>query len=309
MADFKFEHRLDLGDLALVLAVERTGSLTSAAKVLAISHPTVFRKARDLESRFGTQLFYRDRTGITLTAAGTAIAEIAARLDAEVRQAERAYVDQDVSAAGELCVATVDTLVCGPLPGQLKRFQSRHPEITLDLIVDIAMADLSRREVDVAIRAGGEPPEDLVGRRLCTIAVAIYRARDSDDVAAADVFRQRWVTPDDRLSHLASAKFLREQGVHERAALRADSLLALTQAVAAGFGLGILPCYLADLDPRLTRVGAPLPALESGLWFLTRAELRKVAKVRMLSNFLSDDMQTMRDLFEGRRPQGWDGAA
>lgn len=302
MTDFRFEHRLDLGDLALVLAVARAGSLTSAAKLLGISHPTAFRKARDVEKRFGTQLFYRDRTGITLTAAGAALADIAMRLDRDVAEAEFAHADQDASAAGELCIATVDTLVRGPLPALLKEFQLRHPDIAIDLVVDIAMADLSKREVDVAIRAGGEPPEDLVGRRLCTIAVAPFMRRGSEPVAAADLFTRAWVVPDDRLSHLASATYLKEMGVMQTSAFRADSLFALTEAVAAGFGIGMLPCYLADADPRLERAGDPVAHLSSGLWFLTRAELRKVAKVRALSDFLSEGIQGVRDLFEGARP-------
>lgn len=302
MTDFRFEHRLDLGDLALVLAVARAGSLTSAAKLLGISHPTAFRKARDVEKRFGTQLFYRDRSGITLTAAGAALAEIAGRLDRDVAEAERAHADQDVSAAGELCIATVDTLVRGPLTAMLNRFQARHPDIAIDLVVDIAMADLSKREVDVAIRAGGEPPEDLVGRRLCTIAVAPFQARGSEPVAAAELFERRWVVPDERLSHLASARYLKEMGVAQASRLRADSLFALTEAVAAGFGIGMLPCYIADADPRLERVGGPVEHLASGLWFLTRTELRKVAKVRALSAFLAEEIQSVRDLFEGGRP-------
>lgn len=92
--------------------------------------------------------------------------------------------------------------------------------------------------------------------------------------------------PDEQLAHLASAKWLRSQGACTRAAIRSNSLLALTEAVAGGFGLGILPSYPADPDPRLVRVSESLDNLESNLWFLTRSELRKVAKIRVLSDFL-----------------------
>lgn len=303
MSDFRIEHRLDLGDFALVLAIARAGSLTGAAKCLGMSHPTVFRKARALEERFGTQLFYRDRAGITLTAAGAAIRDVAETLDREAQDLERHFVDQDIAAEGELRVATVDTLLRSPLIGVLRAFRDAMPAIEIDMLIDVAMADIAQREVDVAIRAGGTPPEDLVGRKLCGIAVAIYRPSLSEPISLQDAAQADWVVPDEQLSHLASARWLRAQGHYTRAALKADSLLAVCEGVAGGFGLGILPCYLADPDPRLRRVSPPMEELASTLWFLTRPELRKVAKVRALSEFLHKEFRGVKDLFEGLCPQ------
>jgi DNA-binding transcriptional LysR family regulator len=42
----------------------------------------------------------------------------------------------------------------------------------LDVTVAGALSSLSRRDADIALRAGGEPPEALVGRKLTRIAVA-----------------------------------------------------------------------------------------------------------------------------------------
>jgi DNA-binding transcriptional LysR family regulator len=52
-----------------------------------------------------------------------------------------------------------------------------HPEIQLEIVISNAMANLTRREAEIAIRPTLEPPEILVGRRVADIAHAIYGSR------------------------------------------------------------------------------------------------------------------------------------
>ena len=56
----------------------------------------------------------------------------------------------------------------------LKAFQDAHPRVELEVETSYAMADLSRREADVAVRCTNSPSEDLVGRRLMHHASAAY---------------------------------------------------------------------------------------------------------------------------------------
>lgn len=143
------------------------------------------------------------------------------------------------------------------------------PQITLEVASTRAMSNLSRREADVALRAGGQPPEHLVGRRLARIAVAIYQARRLTRKAASDLAAHDWLMPDDSLSHLAAVRWLEEEQLHKQAVFRADSLLTLARAARSGMGLAILPCYLADPDPMLARLCPPIGELASDLWLLT----------------------------------------
>jgi DNA-binding transcriptional LysR family regulator len=56
-------------------AVAREGNLTRAAERLFVSQPALTKQIRQLESQLGVQLFTRSRTGMTLTAAGQALAD------------------------------------------------------------------------------------------------------------------------------------------------------------------------------------------------------------------------------------------
>ena len=55
-------------------AVAAQGNLTRAAERLFVSQPTLTKQIRQLESQLGVRLFARSRAGMTLTAAGRALA-------------------------------------------------------------------------------------------------------------------------------------------------------------------------------------------------------------------------------------------
>jgi len=295
------QQQLQWNDLSLILAVARAGSFAGAAARLGVSTPTVFRHARAVEERLGTLVFHRDTTGVSLTAAGRDAAALAERIEEDIGALEARVANENADAAGTIRLATVDTLIAGPLMPLIRRFGADHPAILLDLRSGVGMSDLRQREVDAALRAGGEPPESLVGRKLCRIAICAYRSSAEADDASGG---QTWVAPNVELAHLASSRWLKETGRHAGAVLQVNSLYTLAEAVAHGIGRGFLPCYLADPDPRLVRVGEPVDALTSDLWFLTHGELRHTARIRALSDFLAREFQALRPLFQGDRPAG-----
>ena len=255
----------------------------------------------------GVRLFERARRGYTLTAAGDEIHAVALKMEQEVEALEQRLAGRDLKPAGPIRLTTVDTLICGPLVPLLARFRARHPEIVLDVTVAGALSNLSRRDADIALRAGGEPPEALIGRKLARIAVAIYRGRDAAPVSPSELDKAHWVMPDDTLSHLASVRWLEAKRLDRRAVLRANSLLTLAQAARNGIGLAILPCYLADADPMLARVCAPMSELGSDLWLLTQPELSKVTRIRAFMDALYEDIQPLKALFEGKAAQAAGG--
>jgi DNA-binding transcriptional LysR family regulator len=303
MQDFTYANAISWDDAVLVKAIAHGGTLKSTAKLLNLSHATVFRRLRELEGRLRIRLFERSRGGYVLTPAGADIREVAVRLEREFDALQQRLAGRDVQASGTVRVATVDTLIAGPLMPILARFCTRYPEIHLDLMSNVAMADLSKREADVAVRAGGRPPADLVGRKLCRIEVAIYAAKEMPRITKASLAAELWVAPSDRLNHLASYKWLKETGHFKKTAMQVDSLLTLSSAVASGAGLGLLPCYLADTLPGLQRVGEPIPGLASDLWLLTHQELRRVKRIRLVMDWIHEEMRALKPLFEGREPR------
>src|SRR5262245_44529520 len=166
--------RIEWDDLRFVLAVAAEGSLAGAARVLGVNHTTVLRRVNAFEERLGVRLFERLPAGYTLTTEGAELIEAARLMEDTVTSLERRLVGRDRKLAGTIRVTTTDTLAGSILPGILADFRRQHPGIALELATSNMVVSLSKRAADVAIRPAENPPEALVGRRVSSVAFALY---------------------------------------------------------------------------------------------------------------------------------------
>jgi DNA-binding transcriptional LysR family regulator len=286
---------LDWDDLRVVLRVASDGSVAAAARRLGVNHTTVLRRVAAFEKRLGLRLFDRLPSGYTLTTGGADLVEAARRVEETVLEAERRLTGRDLALGGTLRVTTTDTLIASLLPQILTTFQAAHPAVILEIAASNAIANLTRREADVAIRPVADPSETLVGRRVSAVAFAVYAGR-----AAAARNDLPWLAPDDSLADSFAARWLRANVPPARVALRADSLVTLRDAAAAGAGLTLLPCYLGDLSSDLVRVRGPVKGGGTALWVLTHADLRHAARVRAFTEFAAARLAEHRALLEGK---------
>src|SRR3954463_10897058 len=139
---------------------------------------------------------------------------LADRLDEDITAFTRKVSGRELSPAGELRVTTNDTLLVHLLTPLLAAFLRQCPDMRLDIVLSNQPLNLSKRDADVAIRATDNPPETLVGRRVATIAWALY-GRTSDfpepeSVDPAGLFDRDWVSLGDNLAMLNVVKFVQE---------------------------------------------------------------------------------------------------
>lgn len=293
---------LSWDDMRLALAIGRAGTLVGAARALGLNHSTVFRRLGALEAQIGVRLFERFRDGYTPTAAGEEVIALAGRIDTDVTAIERRLAGQDLRPSGLVRVTTTDTLVELVMP-MLASFRNAHPEIVLELAASNEILNLSRRDADVAIRPSVEPPDMLVGRRVGTIAFALFAATDylKRKPARLKLEEHDWAAPDDSLAHLRAAQWIDATIPSGRIVFRTGSLVTLQRAVRAGIGVAPLPCYLGDSDPALRRLGGTMDAFAAGLWLLTHPDLRRVARIRAFMDFMAPALAGYGPLFAGKR--------
>jgi len=296
--------RIAWDDLRYVLAVAHEGSLAGAARALGVNHTTVLRRVNAFEERLGLRLFDRLSSGYALTPGGEELIDAARHMEDTALALERRLAGQDRRLAGRVRVTTTDTLASSLLPGVLAAFTQRYPRIEVELTISNIVVSLARRGADVAIRPADHQPEALVGRRVSSVAFAIYAGARSNITPSdiAGLSARPWVAPDDSLSETSVARWMRATLPEAAIALRANSLLALRQASAAGLGLAALPCYLADGAPDLVRVHPPIAAMSTALWVLTHEDLRASARVRAFTDFVAVALARNRPLLEGRAP-------
>jgi DNA-binding transcriptional LysR family regulator len=280
---------IDWDDLRFVLAVADSGSLNRAASTLRVNRTTVLRRINAFERKHGVRY--------TLTDAGNEILAAARGFENAIVSLERKLAGQDLRAEGLVRVTTTDTLLASVLAAPLATFKQEQPGITLDVTTSNAFANLSKRDADVAIRPAIDPPEFLMGRRVSSVAFAVYAASTLDNSY------ERWIGPDDTLAGTSVARWMRSAMPTVRPDIRADSLVSMRELCAAGAGLAALPCYLGDSDARLVRVRPPIAEMTTALWVLTHPDLARTARVRLLMDHVSAALGRQRPLLEGQRPR------
>lgn len=283
---------LDWNDLRTVLAVARTGSLNGAARELALQHSTVFRRIEEAEARIGARLFDRARTGWRANLQGEAVAAAAAEMEAAALSAERAISGADARVEGTIRLATSEMLAGWLLPPLLQRFLDAHPGIRIEADVSNRAVDLTRREADLALRATPRPPESMVGRQVAALRYAVYAPRELLPKRGAQpaLAALPWIGFDERLAYTGIAQWWARALPEVRPRLTADSLPAMLKAAAAGLGAVVLPMFAAAQEPRLVRITPPIEGQSMGLWLLHHPDVRGNARVRLLMQFLAEQV-------------------
>lgn len=295
-------------DLRYFLAIARSGTLSGAARQLGVNHSTVFRRLGGLEETLGSRLFDRLPKGYALTTVGEEMLAIATRIEDDVNALDRQVLGSDRQLSGTIRMTTVEE-IASILAPDLKQFHDRYPGIDLEVITEQRVLSLSRREADVAIRAGTRPTEpDLIGKRLLATAVGFYAARDyfkdrPVPNTIADLAGHDFVMPASSMSHFFSNRWIADNVPDAHVTYRSNTMLGQRAGVQAGFGIGILPCSVADCVPELVRIRpAELEVTSStGIWLLYHADLRQTARVRAFIDFITQAVQRHADLFEGTR--------
>ena len=292
---------MDWDHLRFVLALARAGSVRAAADTLDVTHSTVSRRITAFEKQLGVRLFERLPTGYVPTPAGETILASALQLEEEIFRLERQVHGRDARLTGELRVTLTRALVDLLMP-DLVTFTKAFPEIDLGLIVSSEMLNLTKREADVAIRATERPPDHLVGRRLFAYTNAIYASvaylKEHDVTASPPTLN--WVGWTEREPFPEWVKTSPYPFVPARH--QVNEVMLQFEAIKAGLGIGILPCFLADREPTLRRVPPGGTRLGRDIWLLTHTDLRHTARVRAFFDHMAKAITAHRDLIEGHCP-------
>lgn len=109
-------------------------NLTEVARVLHTSQPGVSRQIRELEEELGVDLFVRAGKRLTeLTEVGTVIVPIVERMLGDAENLRSAGEEFTRQANGRLSIAATHSQARYALPGAVKDFRARYPQVTLNL--------------------------------------------------------------------------------------------------------------------------------------------------------------------------------
>ena len=292
------QEKLDLTDLRLVAAILREGGLSQAARALGVNHSTAFRRLGALEERLNEELFDRRAGHYEPSATALMLAESAGRLEEEMLALERRLAGKDGRVEGRVRITAPDDIAQELLPTALARLRSEHPGLLLELAIDNQLLSLTHREADIALRPTRAPEETLVGRAVGKLSSALYCASgltpEHAKAWAADPGAAPWIGWEEGRGPPAFATLRAERWPEAPLVYTTSSMLHQARAVAEGMGVALLPAFLAEGDPRLTRIGEAMPELDSDLWLLTHADLRAAPRIRACLDVIYDTLRAQR---------------
>ena len=281
-------------DMRYLLAVARAGSMSAAARGLDVNHATVIRRIRSLEQQLGCTLFDRIGHSYAITPAGQVAFDAAERMEAQSVGVERQIIGQVTELSGTIRVTAPDSMGRDFLLPALQDFTQRYPDILVDLSLSMRTYDLGLREADVAIRVTEHPPEDVVGSKVATLALAVYGPAGKK-LNAADIDKVISMGP----AESPLPDWAQRYCPTARVSLITDSPGCEADAIVQGFGFARLPCGIGDLDDSLQRV-LDIP-LEQGsqVWLLTHVDVRTNARIRVFRDFMLENFADRSALMEG----------
>ncbi|MBO0755649.1 MAG: LysR family transcriptional regulator, partial [Bradyrhizobiaceae bacterium] len=138
--------------------------------------------------------------------------------------------------------------------------------------------------------------------QLARIVWAVYAPislamRDFDITQATRT--HNWIGFGDNLAGIKPAKWVKQRVDPQRIVYKVNTVLGLAEAVSAGIGIALLPCFIAAVTPGVKRFATPDVELDSGLWLLTHSDLRHTARVRAFMDLAALEIGKRRKIIEG----------
>jgi DNA-binding transcriptional LysR family regulator len=296
--------RFDWDDLRFFLAVARSGRLTAAARRLGADHATVSRRITSLEESLKAKLFERRPQGYALTGHGEQLLAKAESMETEALAIQSEIGGADMALSGTVRIGAPDGFGSSFLAPRFASLSKAYPGLELQLIAMPRLLSLSKREADVAITLAPPKEGKVVARKLCDYRLGLYAAQDYLEAmppiaAAEDLFAHRVVGYIDDLIFTPELDYLDEVAKGLRAQIQSSSVLAQMNAVAAGAGIGVIHHFMAVHEPRLVPVLPESVSITRSFWLLVHADLKDVARVRAVVDFIVRESKANRALLMG----------
>ena len=279
----------DWNDFRYFLAIARSGSLAGAARELGVEHTTVGRRLSALEGELGARLFLRGPDGLIATEAGRGILPLAQEIEARFEA-----IDRRVSGGDDRIEGTVRFSMSEALSGyfvtNFATLRERHPALVVQISSGNHASDLMRGEADLALRAREVTEPDLLARKVTCAGWSLYAtpdyvARKGTPTTPEDLRGHDIVGFDESLANTPGGQWLAAHARETNVVMRGNSIVAAINAAICGMGIGAVPCFLADSEPRLRRL-TPRVLGSRDIFLVVHPDLARVARVRAVMDFV-----------------------
>jgi DNA-binding transcriptional LysR family regulator len=287
--------RLDWSLLPAVLTVAEHGSLSAAARHLALSQPTLGRQIRTAEAALGGALFDRHARGLSATPLMQSLLPHLRDMHAAAQALKLQAAGQVDATTGTVRLTASQVVSSFLLPPILARFRESHPGLSVELAPTDTTRNLLFHEADIALRMYRPTQLDMVTRHLGDLPIGLYATQDyiarrGRPEVLHDLLKHDLIGYD--RSDLIVEGF-RAAGLpvtRDSFALRCDDQVAYWNLVLSGAGIGAgqraVACQSAEVVELFP--DKDLPRLP--VWITAHERLRHTPKVDALWRALTDGL-------------------
>jgi DNA-binding transcriptional LysR family regulator len=284
------------GAMSAFVRVVESGSFSAAAKQLNVGQPAMSKTIAALEARLGVRLLIRTTRGLTPTEAGLRFYERAKRSLEEADDADVAARGAGKGLTGLLRASAATTFARLHVVPRLPDFLDRHPELSVDLVLDDRLIDLVEEGIDVGLRMGDLMDSSATARRLgssprSVVASPAYLARRGYPSSPADLAGHDVVSyMQGRFGTWTFTKESTEVSVAVGGRVRVSSAEGTRASVLAGLGITIASEWmfapeLASGEVVRLLPGWSLPPMD--LWVVFPTGRLVSSKARAFADFVS----------------------
>lgn len=283
----------DWNDLTFFLELARHGRLMPAAKRLRVDHTTVSRRVAELERSIDAKLFDRRPDGFILTEHGHRLLAVAEAIEAQALSVPGVLGSSvGTEPAGRVRVASMEGIAAFYLSGRFRELARTHPGIVIELVTERHLINLTKREADISVSfVPPQGPRLKVQRigaiRLALFAAPAYLADRGTPTERCELQRHDFVDYVEDLLAIDTVHWLLDILQPESVVFRSTSLAAQQNAVAAGFGIGLLPLFCSKREPSLVPVLPDTAVVMRDVYLSVHEDIEHLGRVRAVTRFLT----------------------
>jgi DNA-binding transcriptional LysR family regulator len=277
-------------DVQYFLELARRRTLAKASHRLGVAHTTVLRRVASLERRLDRKLFDRSHSGFDLTSAGQELLHRAEEMEA-VADGIFSAAGERGRVAGTVRIAIVEGLAHSVVVPALAPFHATFPDVRLELVTVMQLANLTRRDADIAVGLSQPSGSKLYARKVAQSNVHLYAstqylARHGTPAAVSELDEHFFVDYVEDMIEIQALRWLSDVVQSSRVVFRSTSPLVQLAAVRSGLGIGMFPTYLARDEPNFVRLLPGEVCAHREFWAAVHQDLLRLPRMQSVFEFL-----------------------
>lgn len=273
------------------LVTAEEGSLSAAARALNMAQPTLGRQVSALEEELGVALFERTGRGLRLTPTGRDLVEHVRQMGEAATRISRTASGHTTDIAGRVLISASEIYSAFLLPPAIAELRESAPALHIEVVATNAIADLRRREADIAIRNIEPTDSDLIGKRFPDdtgwfYASETYLARRGEPQTLADLNTHDFLAMGSVETMIeAFGAFdipLAAHNLH----IRSDNHLVHWELARQGVAIGVAPDFLGRDTPGMRRLLPGYGPIHYPAWLVAHRDVKTSRRIRLVWDVL-----------------------